>query len=69
MNCVLILKTSPGWFHYELWGILGFLFACIGFNVMHDGAMEVFLKDRRGIRCQGIHSISWDVLYFLEIET
>ncbi len=38
LDYVLLLQTSPGLFYYVLWGILGFLFPCIGFNVMHDGA-------------------------------
>ncbi len=46
VNYVLILKTSPGWFHYGLWGIQGFLFACIGFNVMHDGAHGSFSETK-----------------------
>lgn len=44
VNYVLILETSLGLLHYGLWGILGFLFACIGFNVMHDGAHGSFSK-------------------------
>lgn len=42
VSYVALLTISPGWFSIMICILLGFNFAAIGFNVMHDGAHGSF---------------------------
>lgn len=69
LDYFLIFQVSAGWIYYGLWGILGFLFACIGFNVMHDGAHGSFSKAEKWNTAAGYTlNLMGCIVFFWEVK-